>query len=104
LMPIMFAIEFLWSYWLFRSWILKLADSYVKKYYHHARNAWFRDLASTRFRTNTAYDRWWEGRKCGCISNSRNFAIKLSAILHDEKIANTFEKWFPVMLPFYIII
>jgi hypothetical protein len=26
------------------------------------------------------------------VNNSRNFAIKLSAILHDEKIANTFEK------------
>jgi putative membrane protein len=25
------------------------------------------------------------------VNNSRNFAIKLSAILHDEKIINTFE-------------
>jgi putative membrane protein len=33
------------------------------------------------FRTNTAYDRWWEGRKqWGALTNvSRNFAIKLSA-------------------------
>jgi putative membrane protein len=37
------------------------------------------------------------------VNNSRNFAIKLSAILHDEKIINTFEM-IPVMLPFYIII
>jgi putative membrane protein len=28
----------------------------------------------------------------GLVNNSRNFAIKLSAILHDEKIINTFEK------------
>lgn len=35
------------------------------------------------FRTNTAYDRWWEGRRqWGTLVNaSRNFAIKLSAML-----------------------
>jgi len=35
------------------------------------------------FRTNTAYDRWWEGRKLwgALVNNSRNLAIKLSAIL-----------------------
>lgn len=38
------------------------------------------------FRTNTAYDRWWEGRKqWGALVNcSRNFALQLSAILTDE--------------------
>lgn len=38
------------------------------------------------FRTNTAYDRWWEGRKMwgGLVNNSRNFALKLSAILKNE--------------------
>ncbi|MBP1225919.1 bestrophin family protein [Flavobacterium sp. 1355] len=38
------------------------------------------------FRTNTAYDRWWEGRKLwgSLVNNSRNLAIKLSAILKDE--------------------
>ena len=38
------------------------------------------------FRTNTAYDRWWEGRKMwgSLVNNSRNLAIKLSAILKDE--------------------
>ena len=38
------------------------------------------------FRTNTAYDRWWEGRKMwgSLVNNSRNFAIKLSVILNDE--------------------
>jgi putative membrane protein len=32
------------------------------------------------FRTNTAYDRWWEGRKKwgDIINNSRNFAIKIA--------------------------
>ena len=35
------------------------------------------------FRTNTAYDRWWEGRKLwgSLVNNSRNLAIKLNVIL-----------------------
>ncbi|TBX69194.1 hypothetical protein EZL74_07385 [Flavobacterium silvisoli] len=38
------------------------------------------------YRTNTAYDRWWEGRKLwgALVNNSRNLAIKLSGILKDE--------------------
>lgn len=39
------------------------------------------------FRTNTAYDRWWEGRKVwgSVVNNSRNLALKLSVILAHEK-------------------
>jgi putative membrane protein len=39
------------------------------------------------FRTNTAYDRWWEGRrKWGeLVNDSRNFSVKLSSILKDEE-------------------
>lgn len=35
------------------------------------------------FRTNTAYDRWWEGRKLlgKMVNDSRNLAIKIHAIL-----------------------
>jgi putative membrane protein len=35
------------------------------------------------FRTNTAYDRWWEGRKLwgSLTNNSRNLAIKLAAFI-----------------------
>ncbi len=35
------------------------------------------------FRTNTAYERWWEGRKLwgSLVNNSRNFAMKLNALL-----------------------
>jgi putative membrane protein len=35
------------------------------------------------FRTNTAYDRWWEGRKLwgALTNNSRNLAMKLNAML-----------------------
>lgn len=38
------------------------------------------------FRTNTAYERWWEGRKLwGSLVNcSRNLAIKFDAFLPDE--------------------
>lgn len=34
------------------------------------------------FRTNTAYDRWWEGRKKWgeLVNDSRNFAVKLSSM------------------------
>jgi putative membrane protein len=49
------------------------------------------------FRTNTAYDRWWEGRKLwgSLVNNSRNFSIKLSAILEDENDKKFFRKIIP---------
>jgi putative membrane protein len=39
------------------------------------------------FRTNSAYDRWWEGRKIwgSIVNNSRNLSLKLSAIVEDRK-------------------
>lgn len=42
------------------------------------------------FRTNTAYDRWWEGRKLwgALINNSRNLAIKLDSMLPHEDQKN----------------
>ena len=38
------------------------------------------------FRTNTAYDRWWEGRrKWGeVVNDTRNMAVKLSSILKEK--------------------
>jgi len=38
------------------------------------------------FRTNTAYDRWWEGRKQwgALVNNSRNLAIKLDSMLAED--------------------
>jgi putative membrane protein len=49
------------------------------------------------FRTNTAYDRWWEGRRQwgSLVNNSRNFAIKLAVILQDEKDKSYFRKMIP---------
>ncbi len=40
------------------------------------------------FRTNTAYDRWWEGRKMwgGFVNNSRNLALKLSVFVEDQAV------------------
>ncbi len=39
------------------------------------------------FRTNTAYDRWWEGRRIwgAMVNNSRNLALKLSVLVKDAK-------------------
>ena len=50
------------------------------------------------YRTNTAYDRWWEGRKMwGALTNSsRNLAIKLSVILPKEN-----HGYFKKIIPFY---
>ena len=49
------------------------------------------------YRTNTAYERWWEGRKIwgSLINNSRNLSIKLSVILQDEKDRTYFRKMIP---------
>ncbi|SEB05177.1 putative membrane protein [Flavobacterium gillisiae] len=49
------------------------------------------------FRTNTAYDRWWEGRKIwgSLVNNSRNLAIKLSVILKEDKDRVFFRKIIP---------
>lgn len=42
------------------------------------------------FRTNTAYERWWEGRKLwgSLVNNSRNLAIKLNAMLAEGDTEN----------------
>jgi len=49
------------------------------------------------FRTNTAYDRWWEGRKMwgGLVNNSRNLAIKLATILKEDKDKSYFREVIP---------
>ena len=50
------------------------------------------------FRTNTAYDRWWEGRKLwgALVNNSRNLAIKLAAILPADQLL-----YFKKLIPAY---
>lgn len=56
------------------------------------------------FRTNTAYDRWWEGRKLWgkLVNDTRNFAIKISIILTDDRESadqiSKYLKFFPHLL------
>ncbi|MBL7700176.1 MAG: hypothetical protein JNK79_18560 [Chitinophagaceae bacterium] len=51
------------------------------------------------FRTNTAYDRWWEGRKLwgSLVNNSRNLALKIGSFLPNNEKAqkNFFQKIIP---------
>lgn len=51
------------------------------------------------FRTNSAYDRWWEGRKLWgeLTNNSRNFAMKLSTILDANDVKN--REFFKKIIP-----
>lgn len=46
------------------------------------------------FRINSAYDRWWEGRKLwgGLVNGTRNFALKLNAYLPEGDTET--RKWF----------
>lgn len=50
------------------------------------------------FRTNTAYERWWEGRKLWgeLVNNSRNLALKLSSMLPAQKDRLFFQKAIPI--------
>lgn len=52
------------------------------------------------FRTNTAYDRWWEGRKLwgDLVNNSRNLALKIDGIIapSNEEARRFFRKMIPV--------
>ena len=50
------------------------------------------------FRINSAYDRWWEGRKMwgSLTNNSRNLAIKLKHLVDDDSIA-----FFNYAIPLY---
>lgn len=49
------------------------------------------------FRTNTAYDRWWEGRKLWgqLVNNSRNFALKLTVMLREKEDKEIMRKLIP---------
>lgn len=77
----------------------------VTEYYHLPDNSHLKNVSLLHnllgfaismllvFRTNTAYDRWWEGRKLwgALVNNSRNLAIKLNSILpHDDVKNRTF--------------
>src|SRR5688572_5776155 len=54
------------------------------------------------FRTNTAYDRWWEGRKLwgGLVNSTRNMALKLNAYISKEEHED--RAWFAKMISNFI--
>jgi putative membrane protein len=49
------------------------------------------------FRTNTAYDRWWEGRKKWgeLVNDTRNFSVKLSGMLTAAEDRDFFMRMIP---------
>jgi putative membrane protein len=55
------------------------------------------------FRTNTAYDRWWEGRRLwgGIVNSTRNFALKLNSYIPRENHED--RDWFAKMIPNFVI-
>jgi ion channel-forming bestrophin family protein len=55
------------------------------------------------FRTNSAYDRWWEGRKLwgAMVNSTRNYALKISAYLEVNDHEN--RSWFAQMIPNFVI-
>jgi len=54
------------------------------------------------FRTNSSYDRWWEGRKLwgSMVNNTRNLAHKMNAFLDADDTDN--RRWFAIMIPNYV--
>lgn len=54
------------------------------------------------FRTNSAYDRWWEGRKHwgGLVNSTRNLALKLNAYISRED--HETRDWFARMIPNFV--
>ncbi|MGK7391650.1 MAG: bestrophin family protein [Candidatus Cyclobacteriaceae bacterium M2_1C_046] len=55
------------------------------------------------FRWNSAYDRWWEGRKHwgSLVNNTRNLALKMDAFLGDDDIEN--RSYFAQMIPNFAV-
>lgn len=49
------------------------------------------------FRTNTAYDRWWEGRKKWgeMVNHSRNLAAKVDSHIMNTESRGKFKMWIP---------
>lgn len=54
------------------------------------------------FRTNSAYDRWWEGRRLwgGLVNSTRMFALKLNAYISREEHEE--REWFAGMIANFI--
>lgn len=55
------------------------------------------------FRVNSAYDRWWEGRKLWglLVNNTRNLAAKVSAFLPEDDMVT--RNFFAQMIPNFVV-
>src|SRR6478609_7166206 len=94
----------------FYSWLLVYLE---REYLHLPENSFVKNIPAMHsllgfaismllvFRTNTAYDRWWEGRKFwgALVNNSRNLSMKLSAFLPKEEAAQ--RAFFQKIIPAY---
>lgn len=83
------------------------------EYFHLSDESWLRNLPIMHsllsfvismllvFRTNTAYDRWWEGRKLwgGLVNSSRNLAIKVHSMIPKEDTES--RTFFRRIIPMY---
>lgn len=93
--------------------IYSLGVAYVEiHYFKVSEESWVKNLPQMHgllsfvismllvFRTNTAYDRWWEGRKLWgqLVNTSRNLAIKIAGVLDskDEENRKFFRRSIPV--------
>jgi ion channel-forming bestrophin family protein len=88
-----------------------LVSYFVTEYYHLPDSSHLKNVSLLHtllgfaismllvFRTNTAYDRWWEGRRQwgSLVNNSRNMAIKLNSMLlhEDDKNRSFFVQLIP---------
>ena len=92
LLPLLFAMSiYSWFIAYLEIEYFKLADSsYLKNMTLLHNLLGFALSMLLVFRTNTAYDRWWEGRRLwgSLINNSRNLAIKLDSFLPKDDLAN----------------
>ncbi len=54
------------------------------------------------FRTNTAYERWWEGRKLwgGLVNCSRNFVVKTESFLADHQTDKAYLRSLIIHFPY----
>jgi putative membrane protein len=89
--------------WLETQLLVLREQSYLKNvYYLHSLLGFALSLLLV-FRTNTAYDRWWEGRKLWgtLVNSSRNMAIKLHALLPAADAGN--RKFFKTSIALYAV-
>src|SRR3954469_10889520 len=89
-----------WGIYLLELHILKLSESsHIKQITAMHTLLSFVISMLLVFRTNTAYDRWWEGRKLwgSLVNNSRNMALKMDQLLDPSQTEA--RQFFRAMIP-----